>query len=147
MNYAKKSWTTEEETEMLSSIRRGEAFDKIAKQHDRTTNAIKLRFAMVCKKDLEKTTKGIHDICREYNIKEEQLMKHINDLENIQQKNNTQQQTAPYTQQVSSFDLADISIIKEEIILINEKIEKIYKHVKKLTEISKKKKNKVEKVI
>jgi hypothetical protein len=145
MNYAKKSWTTEEETEMLSSIRKGEAFDRIAKQHDRTPNAIKLRFAMVCKKDLEKTTKSIHDLCREYNIKEEQLMKHINDLENIQQKNNTP--TAPYTQQVSSFDLADISIIKEEIILINEKLEKIYKHVKKLTEISKKKKKKIEKVI
>jgi hypothetical protein len=130
MNYTKKSWTPEEENEMLVSIRKGEKFDKIAMRHERTTNAIKLRFGMVCKKEIENTSKSMEDICREYHTNEQQIVRFINDLETIQKKNQT-------TQAQSSFDPADITIVKEEILVINEKLDKIYKHVKKMMEMMK----------
>jgi len=130
MNYTKKSWTPEEENEMLVSIRKGEKFDKIAMRHERTPNAIKLRFGMVCKKEIENTSKSMEDICREYHINEQQIVRFINDLETIQKKNQT-------TQSHHSFDPADITIVKEEILVINEKLDKIYKHVKKMMEMMK----------
>lgn len=132
MNYTKKSWTTEEENEMLASIRKGEKFDKIATRHERTPNAIKLRFGMVCKKEIENTSKSIEDICHDYHVNEQQVVRYINDLENIQKKNQS-----PTTPLLHSFDPADISIVKEEILVINEKLDKIYKHVKKMMEIMK----------
>jgi len=128
MNYTKKAWTPEEENEMLVSIKKGEKFDKIATRHERTPNAIKLRFGMVCKKEIENTTRSMEDICSEYHINEQQVVRFINDLETIQKKN----QTPP-----PQHDPADITIVKEEILIINEKLDKIYKHVKKMTEMMK----------
>lgn len=129
MNYSiKKQWAVEEENEMLNAIRRGESFDTIAKRHERTQNAIKLRFGMLCKKEIEKNSKNMQDLCKEYNIHENQMTRYINDLETIQKKN----QQLSHTPIPSSFDPADISIIKEEILVMNEKIDKIYKHIKKM---------------
>lgn len=129
MAFTKKSWSVEEEMEMLSSIKKREPFDKIAQKHERTQNAIRLRFGMVCKKDLQQKT--MSDLCREYNMKETHINECINALENIQKK------TAPPPP--PHFDPADVSIIKEEILVLNEKIDKIYKYVRKLVEIEKKK--------
>lgn len=131
MNYTKKSWSVEEENEMLGSLRRRETFEKIAQKHGRTPNAIKLRFGLVCKKEIGSASKSMEGICQEYNLTEEQVSRCINDLENIQKKD-----TKPTT---SSFDPADISIIKEEVLLINEKLEKVYRNIKKLMEMKVKK--------
>lgn len=129
MAFTKKAWSAEEEMEMLSSVRRREPFDRIAQKHDRTQNAIRLRFGLVCKKELEH--KNMTELCRDYNVDETQITQCINALENIQKKN---QQPAP----PHHFDPADVSIIKEEILVLNEKLDKIYKYVRKLVEMGKK---------
>lgn len=133
--YTKKQWSSEEEMEMLSSIRRGENFETIAQKHDRTQNAIRLRFGMVCKKEL--ASKTIQDLCKEYKINENLLRCCIQDLENIQKK---KQPTTMTASSLSSFDPADISIMKEEILVLNEKLDKIHKYLKKIMEILMKKK-------
>lgn len=139
MNFTKKQWTVEEEDEMLSSLRNRETFEKIAQRHDRSAKAIKLRFGMICRKEMETTPKSIGDLSQEYRISEKQILQYIEDLENIQKKNQSVS-SLPHQQPVSSFDLADIAIIKEEILVMNEKLDKVYRYVKKLTELSKKNK-------
>ena len=139
MNYSsKKSWSVEEENEMLVSIQKGESFEKIAQRHERTPNAIKLRFGMVCKKEIQNTKQTIEEICRQYRTDQKLVLKCIDDFENIQKKNQSTPANSP-TQMISTFDLADISIIKEEILVINEKLDKIYRNLKKLMETKKKK--------
>lgn len=133
MRSTKKQWTVEEEKEMLASLRKREALETIAMRHDRSVNAIKLRFGMLCRKELETTPKSVADLSQEYRIPEHQIVRYMDDLENIQKKN----QPPPA---VSPFDLADISIIKEEVLVMNEKLDKIYRYVKKLMELSKHKK-------
>lgn len=130
MRSTKKQWTVEEEKEMLASLRKKEAFETIALRHDRSINAIKLRFGMLCKKELEMTSKSVEDLSQEYRIPEQQIIRYMDDLENIQKKN----QPPPA---VSPFDLSDITIIKEEVLVMNEKLDKIYRYVKKLMENSK----------
>jgi Asp-tRNA(Asn)/Glu-tRNA(Gln) amidotransferase C subunit len=137
MKFTKKQWTSEEEQEMLASIRKRESFEKIAERHDRSVNAIKLRFGMVCRKELETTPHSIGDLSAEYRIPENHISKYMEDLENIQKKNQNAT-SVPQPQSFSSFDLADITIMKEEILNMNEKLDKIYKYVKKLMEIKKK---------
>lgn len=132
MAFTKKAWTAEEETDMLSSVRRREPFDRIAQRHERTPNAIRLRFGLVCKKSLEQKTMA--DLCREYNMEETQINQCINALEDIQKKDQ------PSMKMMAHFDPADVSIIKEEILVLNEKVDKIYKYVRKLVEMEKKKK-------
>ena len=134
MNFTKKQWTVEEEDDMLASLRKRETFEKIAQRHDRSTNAIKLRFGMICRKEIDTTPKSIGDLSQEYRIPEKQILQYMDDLENIQKKNQT---SMPQQQSISSFDLADITIIKEEILVMNEKLDKIYKYIKKLMEIQK----------
>lgn len=121
MSFPKKSWTTEEETQLLSSLRRGLPWDKIAKDHDRTQYAIKLRFGMVCKKALE--TKTIQQISQEYGRQESEIHQCMDALDNIKK-----------TSIPTTIDPADIMLMKEEILLINEKVDKIYRCVKKLCE-------------
>ena len=137
MKFTKKPWSPEEENEMLASIRKRETFEKIAQRHDRSVNAIKLRFGMVCQKELETSPHSIGDLSQEYRIPEKQILQCMDDLENIKKKNQTI--TSSPQQTTSSFDLADITIIKEEILVINEKLDKIYRYVKKLMETKKKK--------
>lgn len=127
--FAKKTWSTDEEREMLSALRRRETFEKIAPRHDRTPNAIRLRFGSVCKKEL--TDKSMADLCREYHMEEPQITQCIHALENIQKKNNP---PSSLSSQSPFLDPVDISIIKEEVLLLHEKIDKIYKYVKKLVE-------------
>lgn len=129
----KKQWSVDEEKEMLASLRKREALETIAMRHNRSVNAIKLRFGMLCKKELETTPKSVGDLSQEYRVPEQQIVRYMDDLENIQKKN----QSPPV---VSPFDLADITIIKEEILMMNEKLDKIYRYVKKLMEHSKSKK-------
>jgi LysM repeat protein len=129
--YTKKSWSVEEETEMLSSIRQGETLDKIAKQHERTQNAIRLRFGLVCKKEL--LVKKMPEICREYHMSENQVLQCIQDLEKIQNKNNQTSSLPP----PPNLD-ADITIIKEEILVIKDKLDKMCKYMKKIMENVKK---------
>lgn len=136
MKFTKKPWTPEEENEMLASLRRRETFEKIALRHDRSVNAIKLRFGMVCRKELETTPHSIGDLSQEYRIPEDRILQCMDDLENIQKKNQTL--TALPQQPISPFDLADITIIKEEMLVMNEKLDKIYRYVKKLMEMNKK---------
>lgn len=135
MKFTSKAWTVEEEQEMLASLRKRETFEKIARQHERSTNAIKLRFGMICKKQLESTSKNLTELSQEYRLPEQHLVQYMDDLENIKKKNQTASLLSQ--QPISSFDLADVSIIKEEILVMNEKLDKIYKYVKKLMEISK----------
>lgn len=129
--YTKKSWSVEEENEMLSSIRRGETLDKIAQQHERTQNAIRLRFGLVCKKEM--STKNMKQICQEYHVSENQVRQCISDLEKIQNKN-----PVPITT-YSTLD-ADITLIKEEILVMKETMDKMYKYIKKIMETMKTKK-------
>jgi hypothetical protein len=137
MKFAKKPWSPEEENDMLASIRRRETFEKIALRHDRSVNAIKLRFGMVCRKELETTPHSIGDLSQEYRIPENQIVQCMEDLENIQKKNQNQTITSLPQQTVSSFDLADITIIKEEMLVMNEKLDKIHRYVKKLMDMRK----------
>lgn len=137
MKFTKKPWTPEEENEMLAALRRREAFEKIALRHDRSVNAIKLRFGMVCRKELETTPHSIGDLSQEYRIPEDRILQCMDDLENIQKKNQTLT-ALPQQPSISSFDLADITIIKEEMLVMNEKLDKIHRYVKKLMEINKK---------
>ena len=139
MNFTKKQWTVEEEDEMLTSLRNRETFDKIAKRHDRSVNAIKLRFGMICRKEMETTPKSVGDLSQEYCIPEKHILQYMDDLENIQKKNQSVS-SLPHQQPLSSFDLADITIIKEEMLVMNEKLDKIHRYVKKLMELSKQKK-------
>lgn len=134
MMYTKKSWSVEEEKEMLSSIRQGETLDKIAQQHERTQNAIRLRFGMVCKKEL--LSKKMPDLCREYHMTENQVLQCIHDLEKIQNKNQPLP-SAPPLMLSSSLD-AEMTIIKEEILVIKDKLEKMCKYMKKIMETVKK---------
>lgn len=137
----KKQWTNEEENEMIVAIKNNEPFETIAQRHSRTPNAIKLRFGMICKKQLETTKRNMDDLCREYHIKEQTILKCMDDLESVQMKNKVEKQQSSLS---PGFDIADISIIKEEILILNEKIDKIYRYVKKLMELSNhKKKNNV----
>lgn len=129
-HHNKRAWSAEEEKEMLDGVRRGEAFDQIGKRHDRTANAIRLRFGLVCRKELE--TKKMADVCREYNMGQSQVAQCISALEEIKKK----QQPPPLP---PLHDPATLDLIKEEILLLHEKVDKIYRHVRKLTE---KKKNK-----
>jgi hypothetical protein len=130
-SFAKKAWSTEEEQEMLSALRRREPFETIASRHDRTPNAIRLRFGMVCRKELSTNNKRMADLCREYGMDEAQINRCIQSLEDIQKKN------AP-PPPPPSLDPADIAIIKEEVLLLHEKVDKIYKCVRKLLLVSKK---------
>ena len=138
MTFTKKSWTPEEEEEMMASLRQRKTFEKIALHHDRSVNAIKLRFGMVCRRQLETTTKTLDHLCQEYHIPENRIVQYMEDLETIQKKNQTLSSSNVHGS-ISPFDLADITIIKEQILVMNEKLDKMYRHVKKLTELSKQK--------
>lgn len=121
----KKPWTTEEEEQMLLLIRRGEAFNMIAKQHERTENAIRLRFGLICKKQLE--TRTMQDICREYRVTSEKVKQCMDALQDIQDKNKSSSS--------SSFSSNhELNIIQEEIQKLHDKIDRIYKHVRKLVD-------------
>lgn len=129
----KKAWSAEEEGEMLDAIRRGEAFEKIAKKHDRTPNAIRLRFGLICRKALE--TRRMADVCRDYNTGEDQVAQCVSALEEVRKQQ--QQPTPPPPQH--HHDPATLDLIKEEVLLLHEKVDKIYRHVRKLAEKNKKK--------
>lgn len=124
----KKQWTTEEEDQMLLSIRRGEAFQTIAKQHERTENAIRLRFGLICKKQLE--TKTIQDICREYRVASEKVQQCMDALQDIQDKNKNKTSSVS----VSNNNSHELHTIQEEIQKLHDKIDRIYKHVRKLVD-------------
>lgn len=131
MNFTnKRAWSAEEEGEMLDGVRRGEAFETIAKRHDRTPNAIRVRFGLVCRKELE--TKKMADVCRGYNIGQDKVAQCVSALEEIQKK-----QPPPLP---PLHDPATIDLIKEEVMLLHEKVDKVYKHVRKIAESLKKKK-------
>lgn len=121
----KKQWTTEEEEQMLLLIRRGEAFNMIAKQHERTENAIRLRFGLICKKQLE--TRTMQDICREYRVTSEKVKQCMDALQDIQDKNKSSSSSSPSSNH-------DLNIIQEEIQKLHDKIDRIYKHVRKLVD-------------
>lgn len=124
----KRQWTTEEEEQMLLSIRRGEAFQTIAKQHDRTENAIRLRFGLICKKQLE--TKTMQDVCREYRVTSEKVQQCIDALDDIQDKNRNKTSSMS----VSNNNNHELHAIQEEIQKLHDKIDRIYKHVRKLVD-------------
>lgn len=119
----KKNWSPEEEKDLLDAVRRGEFFDKIAMRHERTPNAIRLRFGMICKKALEKST--LQDLCREYRMEGPQLERCIRDWDTIQNKSST------ITTTTMTNSLTDIQFLKEELASLHRKIDKIYKHVRK----------------
>lgn len=137
-NTKKKTWSVEEENTMMKSIRNGDTFDKIAQQHGRTKNAIQLRFGMICKKEIENTPKNLQALSKEYHIQENQLVKYIEDFEKIQTQNQNKLLSPQAFENNSSLDPSDITIIKEEVLLLNEKIDKMYKYVKKIMETIKK---------
>ena len=127
MYYTKKAWAVEEEGLMLDAIRRGEAFEQIAKRHDRTPNAIRLRFGLVCKKELE--TRSIEEVCRSYNTAKAQVERCVGALEEIQKKNVPPNHNP---------DPATLDLIKEEVMLLHEKVDKIYKHIRRMVADKKK---------
>lgn len=131
---AKKAWSKEEEEGVLAALRKRESFDRIAQRHERSANAIKLRFGMLCRKELESTPKSVGDLSLEYHLPEDHILRCMDDLENIQKK---QQPNADRMPMLPLFDPADISILKEEVLVMNEKLDKIYRYVKKLMEMSK----------
>lgn len=124
----------EEEEQMLVSIRHKEPFDKIARKHDRTANAIRLRFGMVCRKKMENNQSTLKDLCQEFQMDPSQISQCVDALENIQKKNAP---TAATTTTI--IDPAEITLIKEEVLALHEKIDKIYRHSKKILDLLKKK--------
>ena len=124
----KKQWSAEEENDMLMSVRKGEAFQVIARQHGRTENAIRLRFGLICKKQLE--TKTIQEIGREYQVSPQKIQQCIDALEDIQEKNKNK--TA--TMSMSNNNTQEFSVLQEEIQKLHVKIDRIYKHVRKLAD-------------
>lgn len=125
----KKPWTTEEEEQMLLLIRRGEAFNMIAKQHERTENAIRLRFGLICKKQLE--TRSIQDVCREYRVASEKVQQCMDALQDIQDKNKNKTSIPTLN---NSNNTQELRVIQEEIQKLHDKIDRIYKHVRKLAD-------------
>ena len=141
MNYTKKSWTCEEEQEMLDSIRRKETFEKIARRHERTPNAIRLRFGMVCMKKLESNQTTMRDLCQEFQTDSSHITQCMDALENIQKKNTSANTLLPSL----TIDPAELTLIKEEVLSLHEKTDKIYRHVKKIVELLKTKQTKITK--
>lgn len=45
-------WSHDEEERMLDGLRRGETFEHIARRHERSAKAIRLRFGMYCRKHM-----------------------------------------------------------------------------------------------
>ena len=122
----KKQWSPEEENEMLMSIRKGEAFQGIARQHGRTENAIRLRFGLICKKQLE--TKTVQDIGREYHVSPQKVQQCIDALEDIQDKNKNKTSTIPDNRN------NELRVLQEEIQKLHDKVDRIYKYVRKLVD-------------
>lgn len=74
---ARKRWTTEQEENMLSSIKQGKTTSEIAIDHCRTENAIRLRILLNAAILLEKNQHTMEEICELYRIKEEDLETYI----------------------------------------------------------------------
>ena len=125
----KKQWTPEEEDEMLMSMRKGDPFQAIAQQHGRTENAIRLRFGLICKKQLE--TKTIQDIGRDYRVSPQKVQQCIDALEDIQDKNKNKTSIPTLN---NSNNTQELRVIQEEIQKLHDKIDRIYKHVRKLAD-------------
>lgn len=123
MTTMKKQWSPDEENEMLVSIRKGDPFQAIARQHGRTENAIRLRFGLICKKQLE--TRTIQDIGREYHVSPQKVQQCIDALEDIQDKNKASTPTLPNN---------NLQELRQEIQKLHDKVDRIYKHVRKLAD-------------
>lgn len=124
MNGLKKTWSPDEEQEMLTMIRKGESLGTIGRQHGRTENAIRLRFGLICKKQLE--TKTMQEICREYRVTSQQVQNSIDALDMIQEKNKPEGNIMTTANELRA--------IREDIRSLSEKMDRIYKHVRRLSD-------------
>jgi len=133
MSKIRTPWTPDEEKIMLDAIRNGGTFEQIAKQHERTATAIKLRFGMMCKKQLCWNPDGLEDLVRTYHLDPKQIHTIIDELDNLQQKKPVAQQHQQ--QHTLPIDLTDIMVMKEQILVMNDKLVKIHKYIKNITEV------------
>lgn len=125
MNNVKKPWTADEEHEMMSSVTDGQSFDVIARRHQRTQNAIQLRFGMVCKKEL--ATRSLEGLSSQYHMEPKRILQYMDGYDAIQNR----QQQPPAPQAVAPAPM-DLLTIREEIRSLHEKCDRIYRALKKL---------------
>tara|TARA_B100001248_G_C27246411_1_gene391758 strand:+ start:126 stop:512 length:387 start_codon:yes stop_codon:yes gene_type:complete len=72
MEKHKSFWSQQEEKDLCHEIKLGKSYDQIAADHQRSPNAVKLRFAMILTQRLDSGEKK-HRLTREYNIDNTEL--------------------------------------------------------------------------
>jgi hypothetical protein len=72
MEKHKSFWSQQEEKDLCHEIQLGKSYDEIAADHQRSPNAVKLRFAMILTQRIDCGEKK-HRLTREYNIDNTEL--------------------------------------------------------------------------
>lgn len=129
MNNHKAFWTKPEETQLCHEIQMGKSFDEIANLHQRSTNAVRLRFAMILSKRLQKGEKK-HRLTQEYNIESFELE---NLLKLYEDRQETQTMTNGATYSPESYKKIEdaLTVITEKVCRIEKCLVKILKDCKK----------------
>ena len=80
MNNHKSFWTEKEEKTLLHEIQLNLSMDEIAERHQRTKNAVELRFALLLEKKIKSGEKR-HSLVQEYNISDTEISRFLSLLE------------------------------------------------------------------
>ena len=114
-------WTTKEEDELCHRIRLGQTIEEIAHQHQRSRNAIELRFALIISRKLDKKEK-IQNICKEYMMNEKKINYYLNLL------HETKTQQEPNEMKAIENMLEKIN---SKLEVVEEKVTKLYRKLQK----------------
>ncbi len=121
MEKHKSLWTTKEEDELCHRIRLGQTIEEIAHQHQRSRNAIELRFALIISRKLDKKEK-IQNICKEYMMNEKKINYYLNLL------HETKTQQEPNEMKAIENMLEKIN---SKLEVVEEKVTKLYRKFQK----------------
>lgn len=129
MNNHKAFWTKPEETQLCHEVQIGKSFDEIANLHQRSTNAVTLRFAMILFQRLQKGEKK-HRLTREYNIENFELENLLKLYEDKQETQATTNGTNCHPESYKKIEDA-LTVITEKVCRIEKCLVKILKDGKK----------------
>lgn len=121
MEKHKSLWTTKEENELCHRVRLGQTMEEISHQHQRSKNAIELRFALIISRKLEKQEK-MQNICKEFMMNENKINHYLNLL------HETKTQQEPNDMKLVQTMLEKIN---SKLDGIEEKVTKIYRKFQK----------------
>lgn len=116
-------WSHDEEEMMLDGLRRGETFEHVARRHERSGKAIRLRFGMYCRKHMGK--QSLDQLGKEFHQTAENIQTIISDLQS------THAQTQPPHYQQQQQAQVVVSSSHDEI---KDKLQRHTKLLKKLIE-------------